>query len=77
VLGQAGALLDELIQEGRLANAFVEKAEIAVTEIINQNVNDVGTCVCSLDSLLDFQGSRTQQVESDGSLEKVVTYHLC
>ena len=44
MLRQAGAFLDELIEERRLADAFIEEAEIAVAEVIDQNVDDVGAC---------------------------------
>jgi len=62
-----------MIKEGRLADAFVEEAEIAVTEVIDQNVNDIGACGFHFNSMLDSEGIWAQQVESDGSLEKVAT----
>ena len=44
VLRQAGALLNELIKEGGFADAVVEAAEVAVAEVVDEDMNDVGAC---------------------------------
>ena len=44
VLREAGAFLDELIQEGGFTYSLVEDAKVAIAEVVDQDVYDIWTC---------------------------------
>lgn len=43
VLGQANAFADKLIEAGGFVESAIEATEVAITKVIDQDVNDVGT----------------------------------
>lgn len=43
VLGQANAFADKLIEAGSFVESAIKATEVAVTKVIYQNVNDIGT----------------------------------